>query len=138
MASQIAKFAPANKATRPQTTPATPGLSSAKPAKGQQLIIDFARCIIPIVNNSVSDLRNHLQVLLAECQGTKDNKIKGMNRDAKNSQRMFMFFHSGADKSKTRIYEEHWLKVQYPLAKIQLATMYPIKVNRGKACTVVD
>lgn len=61
-----------------------------------------------------------------------------MNRDAKNSLRVFMFFHSGADKSKTRIYEEHLLRVQYPLAKIQLATMYPIKVNGAKACTVMD
>ena len=48
------------------------------------------------------------------------------------------FYHSGADESKTRIYEEHWLKVQYPLANIQLATMYPIKINGAKACTVVD
>ena len=34
MASQAAKFAAANKATGPQTSPATPGLSSAKPAMG--------------------------------------------------------------------------------------------------------
>ena len=85
MALQIAKFAAANKATEPQTSPATLGLSSAKPATGLQLITDFARCTTSIVNNSVSDLRNH-QGCLAECQGTNDIKIKGMNRDAKNSQ----------------------------------------------------
>lgn len=107
MASQVAKFAAANRVTGHQTSPAAPGLSSTKPATGPQLIIDFARCPTPIVNNSVSDLRNHLQVCLAECQGTKDVKIKGMNRDAKNGQRVFMFFHSRADKSKTRIHEEH-------------------------------
>lgn len=32
-----------------------------------------------------------------------------------------MFFHSGVDESKTRIHEEHWLKKQYPMAKIQPA-----------------
>ncbi len=61
-----------------------------------------------------------------------------MNCDAKNSQRVFMFFHSGADESKARIHEEQWLKVQYPLAKIQLLAMYLIKVNGAKACTVAD
>ncbi len=50
----------------------------------------------------------------------------------------FCFFHSEEDEGKTRIHEEQWLKVQYPLAKIQLATIYPIKVKRAKACTVVD
>ncbi len=61
-----------------------------------------------------------------------------MNCDAKNSQRVFMFFNSGADESKARIHEEQWLKMQYPLAKIQLPAMCPIKVNGVKACTVVD
>ena len=105
---------------------------------GPQLIIDFVQYTTPIINNLVSDLQNHPQVCLAECQETKDIKINGMNRDAKNSQQVFMFFHFGADKSKTKIHEEHWLKVQYPLAKIQLATMYPIKVHGAKACTVED
>lgn len=49
-----------------------------------------------------------------------------------------MFFHSRVDKSKTRINKKHWLKIQYTLARIQLATIYPIKVNRAKACTVID
>ncbi len=65
-------------------------------------------------------------------------KIKGMNRDAKNSQRVFMFFYSGVDKSKTRIYKEQWLKKQYPLDKIQLATTYPIKVNGAKTYAALD
>ncbi len=94
MASQVVKFAVANKSIGLQISLATPGLSSAKSATGSQLIIDFARCTTPIVNNSVSELRDHLQVCLAECQRTKDIKIKGINRDAKNSQRVFMFFHS--------------------------------------------
>ena len=91
-----------------------------------------------MVKDSVSDLRNYLQACLTGCQGTKDIKIKGMNCDAKNSQRVFMFFHSGVDESKARVHEEQWLKVHYPLAKIQLPAMYPIKVNGAKACTVVD
>lgn len=49
-----------------------------------------------------------------------------------------MFFHSGVDESKARIHKEQWLKIQYSLARIQLAAMYPIKVNGAKACTVVD
>ncbi len=138
MASQIAKFAAANKVTGSQTSPAIPVSLPAKPTKGPQLIIDFVRCSTPIVKDSVLNLRNHLQACLTECQGTKDIKIKGMNCDAKNSQRVFMFFHSRADKSKARIHEEQWLKVQYPLAKIQLPATYPIKVNGAKAYTVVD
>ena len=138
MASQIAKYAAANKVTGPQTSPATPVSLPTKPAKGPQLIIDFVRCSTPMVKDSVSDLRNYLQACLTGCQGTKDIKIKGMNCDAKNSQRVFMFFHSGVDESKARVHEEQWLKVHYPLAKIQLPAMYPIKVNGAKACTVVD
>ncbi len=137
-ASKIAKFAAANKVTGPQTSPATLVSLSTKPAEGPQLIIDFVRWRTPIVKNSISDLRNYLQPCLMGCQGTKDIKIKGMNCDAKNSQRVFMFFHSGADESKARIHEEQRLKVQYPPAKIQLPAIYLIKVYRAKACTVVD
>ena len=88
MASQVAKFAAANKASGFQASSATPEPLAAKSTTGPQLIIDFTRCTTPIVSDLLSDLRKHLQILLSDCQGTKDIKIKGMNRDAKNNQRV--------------------------------------------------
>ncbi len=132
MASQIAKFATANKVTGPQTSPATQVFLSTKPAKGQQLIIDFVRCSTPIVKNSVSDLRNYLQACLTGCQETKDIKIKEMNCDAKNSQRVFMFFHSGADESNARIHEKQWLKIKYPLANFNFRPCILLKSTGQK------
>lgn len=60
IALQIAKSAIANKNTRPQTSLAALRLSSAKLVTGLQLIINFAQCIISIVNNLILDLWNHL------------------------------------------------------------------------------
>lgn len=111
MASQIVKFATANKATESQKGPVAPRSPPTNPATGPQLIIDFARCILSIVKDSVLDIQNQLQACLVGYQGTKDIRIKGMNFDAKNSQRVFMFSYSGIDKSKARIHEEQWLKI---------------------------
>lgn len=138
IALQIAKFAITNKVTRPQTNPVTPVSLSTKLLKSPQLIIDFIRCSIPIVENLVSNLQNHLQAYLTGYQRTKAIKIKGINCDAKNSQQVFMFFYFNIDEIKTRIYKEEWLKAKYPLAKIQLSAIYLIKINKAKICTVVD
>lgn len=83
MASQVAKFAAANKISGFQASSSTPEPLVAKSTTGPQLIIDFAGCTTPVVSDLLSDLWKNLQILLSDCQGTKDVKIKGMNRDAK-------------------------------------------------------
>ena len=85
MASQVAKFAAANKSSGLQASSSRPEPLAAKSTTGSQLIIDFARCTIPVVSHLLSDLRKHLQIFLSDCQGTKDVKIEGINRDAKDN-----------------------------------------------------
>lgn len=56
MASQVAKFAVANKITWLQKDQGAARSLSTKTATDPQLIIDFTQCTLPIVKNSISDL----------------------------------------------------------------------------------
>ena len=93
MASQIAKFAAANTVTWLQKDLAIPKPFFFKSVTSSKLVINFARCTIPDVNDLLSDLQNHLEVFLAEYQGTKDIQINLMNCDTKNSQRVLVVFY---------------------------------------------
>lgn len=138
MASQVAAFASLNHAPGTSVSFASPATAASKPVGGPHLSIDFSKCTPAVIQHSLSDLRSCLQASLSACHGTKEVKIKGMNRDAKNNQRVFVFFASGVEESKARIHEEEWLKPKFPQAKIQSAATFPVKINGARATAVLD
>lgn len=114
MALRVVAFANSNIASDAPASPSLSGPTLPKSTGGPHLSIDFSRCTPTVIHHSLSDLCNHLRALLSACHGTKDVKVKEMNQDTKNDQRIFLFLSSGVEKSKARIYEEDWLKAKFP------------------------
>lgn len=102
------------------------------------LIVDMSNCAIAQKELSCSEVRAMLQSALKNQSLTIRVILRGLNKDAKNDHRYFVFFDSSKDARKARIHD-FWLTIPYHHARLHTGTIiYPVKIHCVCISAVVD